>query len=322
MAARLTVIVPTYNGSRFLRSSLDSLAMQTEAPEIIVVDDGSSDDSAAIAEAHPAVTRVVRQVNRGVATARNHGLALATTTYVAFMDQDDLWHQDRSSILLDLASSSRAAGVATTEQVFARASDKEKMLSAGDPRVDWPTHWIEDDHEADLVTTELDSSQGTDTVTVQRLMQGAAFVTTAVMYEREAAIAAGGCAPFVRAADDHVLNVNIANIFGPIQRARVPALFYRVHAEATSNSSPMVAPLLTLQLALRYGRALPNVVEPGPNLQHLLSQVADQPGLSRGEQLSLLMLNAPREERWRWIARWLRRVTKQELTRNRPKLDN
>lgn len=242
MSDRLTVIVPTYNGSRFLRPSLDSLALQTERPKVIVVDDGSIDNSVAIAEAHPAVTKVVKQANRGVAVARNRGLALATTPFVAFMDQDDLWHQSRAHVLLDLASKTGAAGVATTEQVFARTSDRSGMVAAGDPRVDWPTHWIQDGRETDLVTMALDPLEGTDTVTVERLMQGAAFVTTAVMYQREAAIAAGGCAPFVRAADDHVLNVNIASIFGPIPRARVPALFYRIHAGATSNSSPMVAP--------------------------------------------------------------------------------
>ncbi len=275
-----------------------------------MIDDGSHDESPEIAESHPAVTALVKQNNRGVAAARNRGLALADTEFVAFVDQDDLWHVSRVALMLDLASKSGAAAVATAEQVFANAGDRQALVDAGDPRASWPSNWIEDGGELALVQAPLGGSDEVSSIDLTSLLAGAAFVTTAVMYSREAAITAGGCAPFVKAADDHVLNVNIARIFGPIMRVDRPALFYRIHPGATTNRSPLVLPLLTLQLALRHGRSLPTTDGLGPNLEHLISQIGDQEELSRTEQLSLLTLITPRAGRPRRYARWARSVVR------------
>lgn len=88
----VAVIIPVYNGERFLREALDSVFAQTLPPnQVIVVDDGSSDESAAIASSYPGV-RLYRQVNGGVSAARNRAVALANTKWVAFLDQDDIWH--------------------------------------------------------------------------------------------------------------------------------------------------------------------------------------------------------------------------------------
>ena len=87
----VSVIVPAYNRAAMLRRSLASIAAQTErAAEVIVVDDGSSDDTAEAAERLGA--RVIRhETNRGLATARNTGLEHATHEWVALLDSDDEW---------------------------------------------------------------------------------------------------------------------------------------------------------------------------------------------------------------------------------------
>jgi hypothetical protein len=93
-AALVSVILPVYNGARFIADAIDSALSQTYAAvEIIVVDDGSSDDTPAILERfhrRPGFT-VVRQANRGVSASRNRGLAMAGGPYVAFLDHDDIW---------------------------------------------------------------------------------------------------------------------------------------------------------------------------------------------------------------------------------------
>ncbi|HEY8600249.1 MAG TPA: glycosyltransferase [Thermomicrobiales bacterium] len=87
----VSVIIPVYNGARYLTEAIESVLAQTDPPlEIIVVDDGSTDGSAAIAAAFPAV-HLISQPNRGVATARNVGIAAARGELIAFLDQDDLW---------------------------------------------------------------------------------------------------------------------------------------------------------------------------------------------------------------------------------------
>ena len=87
----VSVITPCYNGSRFLEQTLRSAAHQTFAPlEILVVDDGSTDDSAAIADRFGAPVRVIRQKNQGESVARNRALAEARGSHVLFLDADDL----------------------------------------------------------------------------------------------------------------------------------------------------------------------------------------------------------------------------------------
>lgn len=83
-------IVPVYNAAEFLREALESvLAQEYERFRIIAIDDGSTDDSAAIAEEYPDVL-LVRQENQGPAAARNAGLAAADAPYIALHDADDL----------------------------------------------------------------------------------------------------------------------------------------------------------------------------------------------------------------------------------------
>lgn len=93
MAASLvSVIIPAYNYARFLPQAIDSVLAQTYAPvEIIVVDDGSQDDSQAVLNAYGTRIRWVSQHNQGVAAARNHGTRLSQGSYLAFLDADDYW---------------------------------------------------------------------------------------------------------------------------------------------------------------------------------------------------------------------------------------
>jgi glycosyltransferase involved in cell wall biosynthesis len=76
----IAIIVPVYNGAAYLAEALRSVLAQEDCriSSIIVVDDGSTDSSAAIAAAHPAPVRLIRQSHSGAATARNNGIQAAT----------------------------------------------------------------------------------------------------------------------------------------------------------------------------------------------------------------------------------------------------
>ncbi len=92
----VSAIVPVYNGERFLRAALDSALAQTlDDVEIIVIDDGSTDSSGAIADEyaarHPEKVIVIHQANGGLVVARNAGLAAARGRYLALLDADDEW---------------------------------------------------------------------------------------------------------------------------------------------------------------------------------------------------------------------------------------
>jgi glycosyl transferase family 2 len=88
---QVSIIIPCYNGGRFLQATLESAAGQSRAAlEILVIDDGSTDDSAAIAERFGPPVRVIRQANQGESAARNRGVREARGTHVLFLDADDL----------------------------------------------------------------------------------------------------------------------------------------------------------------------------------------------------------------------------------------
>ncbi len=87
----VSVVIATFNHARFLPAALDSALAQTLAGvEVIVVDDGSTDDTPAVLSRYARRVRVIRQANRGLAAARNAGLAVARGTYVSFLDADDV----------------------------------------------------------------------------------------------------------------------------------------------------------------------------------------------------------------------------------------
>jgi glycosyltransferase involved in cell wall biosynthesis len=96
-----SVIVPVYNGEKFLAETLQSIERQTTPPlEIIIVDDGSTDGTASIAAGFGALVRYVYQANRGPAAARNRGLELARGDVICFCDADDLWLENTIEIQL------------------------------------------------------------------------------------------------------------------------------------------------------------------------------------------------------------------------------
>ncbi len=86
----VSIVLPVYNAEAFLRETLESVfALDYEPLEVIVVDDGSTDGSAALAQSFPGV-RCIRQENRGPAAARNTGIEAAQGEFVAFVDADDI----------------------------------------------------------------------------------------------------------------------------------------------------------------------------------------------------------------------------------------
>lgn len=114
----VSVIIPVYNGARYLRAALESVFAQTYRPfEVIVVNDGSVDDSGVIAQSFPDV-RYIQQVNQGVAAARNNGIEAARGEFYAFLDQDDLWKPEKLELQIEYLQSHPEIGYTLTQQQF------------------------------------------------------------------------------------------------------------------------------------------------------------------------------------------------------------
>lgn len=104
-ALLVSVIIPVYNVAPFLRESLDSVIHQTYKDlEIIIIDDGSTDESGKICDEYAIKDmriHVVHQKNCGLGKARNHGLDIMTGEVVTFLDSDDAFHPDYISLMID-----------------------------------------------------------------------------------------------------------------------------------------------------------------------------------------------------------------------------
>jgi glycosyltransferase involved in cell wall biosynthesis len=125
----VSVIVPIYNGERHLGAALESVFAQDYHPfEVIVVDDGSEDGSAAVARSFPAV-RYLRQANQGPAAARNAGTAAARGEFIAFHDADDLMAPNKLSAQVDYLLAHPAVGCVLTRY--------EAFFEDGIDQADW-----------------------------------------------------------------------------------------------------------------------------------------------------------------------------------------
>jgi glycosyltransferase involved in cell wall biosynthesis len=226
-----SVIIPAYNAAEFLPFALKSLQAQTWAPaQVIVVDDGSTDATATVAEQHGA--KCLRQAKAGPGAARNRGLAAATTDYVAFLDADDWYALDKLERSLECLVELNAAAVAT-----------DAWLVRGDK-----VERRKNDHR--IVPSVL---------TMELLLRGNPIVCSTVVCRRQAILDVGGFDenPDLIASEDYDLWLRMANV-EPFAYLAEPLTFYRVH-EGSLSANPRflrgVDRILDKVLALHAGEA-------------------------------------------------------------------
>lgn len=127
---RVSVVMPVYNGERFLNESLGSVLAQTfDDYEIVCVDDGSTDGSSALLDRYSQRIRVVRQGNAGQSMARNVGVSHAKGCYIAFLDQDDIWYPSKLSSQVGVLESD--PGVVLVHCNFDHIDESGQMLQQG-----------------------------------------------------------------------------------------------------------------------------------------------------------------------------------------------
>jgi glycosyltransferase involved in cell wall biosynthesis len=117
----VSVIIPTYNRAWVLKEAIDSvLAQEFRDFELIVVDDGSTDNTPQILESYAQDLTVIRQPNRGVSAARNRGIVAANGRLISFLDSDDLWLPRKLSSQVNFFNSNPEAVINQTEEIWIR----------------------------------------------------------------------------------------------------------------------------------------------------------------------------------------------------------
>jgi glycosyltransferase involved in cell wall biosynthesis len=118
----ISVVIPAYNGGAFLRDAVQSAIAQTLGPlEILVIDDGSQDDTFEVASSYGPPVRALRKANGGPASARNVGIREAHGEWIAFLDADDIWLPQKLEKQVKLTDSD--VGI-----VCARASNSPEFI--------------------------------------------------------------------------------------------------------------------------------------------------------------------------------------------------
>lgn len=187
------VVIPCYNGAAFIGDAVASALRQSRpVAEIIVVDDGSTDDSVAVVEAMGATGHPVRSItverNGGPATARNVGIAAAAAPFVAFLDADDRWDEQHCASLLAALDRHPDASLA-----FARTRAVDSLglnLSAGLAPTIAATTWAH---------------------LLEPLLFDSPIPQSAVIARRERLLAAGGYTDGLRHSEDYDLWLRMAH---------------------------------------------------------------------------------------------------------------
>jgi glycosyltransferase involved in cell wall biosynthesis len=118
---QVSVIIPTFNRAWCLREALDSvLAQDFRGFELIVVDDGSTDDTPQMLRGYGESMRLLRQENRGVSAARNAGVAAARADLIAFLDSDDIWLPGKLACQAEFFRRHPAALICQTEELWVK----------------------------------------------------------------------------------------------------------------------------------------------------------------------------------------------------------
>ena len=111
----VTVVIPAYNYGRFLADAIRSVLAQTFTDyELIVIDDGSTDNTPEVAEQFAGRIRYVRQPNSGLSATRNKGVALGTGDYIAFLDADDEWLPEKLATQVPVLQTHPEVGIVTS----------------------------------------------------------------------------------------------------------------------------------------------------------------------------------------------------------------
>jgi glycosyltransferase involved in cell wall biosynthesis len=139
--ALVSAIIPAYNAAWCVRRAIDSVLQQDHQPlEVVVVDDGSTDETPKVLESYKEAIRVVRKANGGLSSARNTGIQQARGDYVAFLDADDWWLPGKLTAQVQLMRARPETGFCS---VATRVEDPEGNFLNLWPCPEWRGSFLE-----------------------------------------------------------------------------------------------------------------------------------------------------------------------------------
>ncbi len=213
-APLVSVVVPTYNYGRYIRETIDSALAQTYSPlEIIVVDDGSTDDTRQRLSCYNNRVRYIHQENRGLSAARNTGIRAAQGDFVALLDSDDLWLPEKIERQVALTVQQPDTGLIATERFAIDETGR---------RLDYVAEYCSRNDHCEL--------------TVRDLLEFPAFSPSSVLARKDCLLAVGGFNESLAAVEDMDTWVRIAARFRVV-RLNATLTAQRFHSKSMSHQA-------------------------------------------------------------------------------------
>lgn len=213
----ISVVIPCYNGEKFIREAIDSINRQTFSPkEIVIVNDGSKDSSLAILadcqKNNEIPIKVVTQNNGGVSSARNVGIASASSQWIAFLDVDDLWYPEKLAIQASIVTS-------CTDDVALICCDYHI-----DEKTDTTSKYNSSKYVSSLLNRELDGEE----FQLAFIKENFIGTATTMLFRRDLALRNGCFDVFFNHSEDFDFILRLSQ-FGSIYLVNQPLALKRHH---------------------------------------------------------------------------------------------
>jgi glycosyltransferase involved in cell wall biosynthesis len=223
----VSVVIPAYNCAPFIGETLDSVYRQTYGNwEVIVIDDGSTDETRAALAPHIGRIRYLHQQNRGTAAARNAGVRQARGELIAFLDHDDVWLPEKLELQVHVMQTSLECGLVFTDgKIFTADGIRQKSVISS--RLD---EWIDAHRTEDMRVVKGD-------IVRNLLFCNEIASASSVMVRRECFDRAGGFDEAIAITDDYDLWLRIARAY-PVALIQRCLYMWRWYDESQSGPIP------------------------------------------------------------------------------------
>jgi glycosyltransferase involved in cell wall biosynthesis len=209
----VSVIIPTYNSAAYLVEAIDSVLAQTYSDvEILVIDDGSTDDTPQVIKRYGDRVRYLRQANSGVSVARNRGISESLGRYVAFLDADDTWLPQKLERQMEALAESKSARASNTAYFMTRS---------------------------DLTPIEVRRNPSEGSVLADLLLRGTIVFISTVVCERSVLDLTGGFDPALSQCADWDMWIRVA-AHTDFLGVGEPLVNYRQHDSNMSRNAPLL----------------------------------------------------------------------------------
>lgn len=208
---RVSIVIPAYNQADYLAEAIASSLEQTyQDYEIIVVDDGSTDETPTVAQRFSSTIRYIRQENQGLAGARNTGIRHAAGEYIALLDSDDRWSPDFLQTMMSLVEQHPEGAVYYAGWRFIDANGKD-LPQAPNSRVIAPAAMY------------------------RAMLKSNFLIPSAIVMRRSTIVAEGMFDPAFRRLQDRELWVRLLSKGYKFIGSSACPVYYRVHGSSLSN---------------------------------------------------------------------------------------